>query len=109
MRAVFTFILLIAMFCLHAQQTRRIAHRFHSGDDSEHYDDNDGNYGIPMPHKPTKAIHVVIDSIQKDEGRIYYRWDTVDYTTPAGLHVSRHKRVARMRDLGNICTTLTTR
>jgi hypothetical protein len=46
MRTLLTLVLIIAAFALNAQ-TRRIAHRFHSGADHARYDNRDGNYGDP--------------------------------------------------------------
>lgn len=70
MRNIFTLVLIFTITISFAQ-TRRIAHRAHSGSKHEHYDGRDGNYGyFPVPEKVT--IH-----LESGRDTTVYEWDTL--------------------------------
>ncbi len=107
MKTLFTIILLTAVFALNAQ-TRRIAHRFHSGTNIERYDGQDGNYGAP--YIPYKRI-TVTDTLRETHGKdtvmrlrdtTYYILDTTN------LHQSRvDSNLNDVREYGKICSRYT--
>lgn len=89
-------------------QTRRIAHRFHSGTNIERFDNSDGSYGGPFI--PMKRItkwdtiheHHGKDSVVRIVDSSYYVLDT------ANLHQSRIDRnLNDVRDYGKICSRYT--
>lgn len=70
MKSVVTLAFLLVVVSLTAQ-TRRIAHRFHSGADHARYDGRDGNYGDP--YIPTTVL------IHLESGRdtVVEFWDSL--------------------------------
>jgi hypothetical protein len=70
MKATFSLLLIFALTNCFAQ-TRRIAHRAHSGSNTERYVKGDGNYGYyPPPQKVTVHLESGRDSL-------VYEWDTL--------------------------------
>lgn len=70
MKTTFT-LSLILLVVVATAQTRRIAHRFHSGSNTARYDNRDGNYGDPyIP--PTITIH-----LESGRDTTVYEWDSL--------------------------------
>ncbi len=70
MKTIFS-LLLILTITISFAQTRRIAHRAHSGAKHERYDGHDGNYGyFPTPQK----VYVHLES---GRDTLVYEWDTL--------------------------------
>jgi hypothetical protein len=93
-------------------QTRRIAHRFHSGADGKKYQDVSSSYGIPMPQKPQKTIPIFwYDTIHMEDGRdsIVSRMDTLRLTPTPRRNQTRNQNVSSVNQLGSNYSTLTTR
>lgn len=89
-------------------QTRRIAHRSHSGTKHERYDKGDGSYG--GPYIPMKKV-TKVDTIRETQGKdtvmrlvdsSYYELDTTL------LHQRRtFNDMNDVRDLGKVCSRYT--
>jgi hypothetical protein len=101
-------------------QTRRIAHRAHSGAVTDNYDGKDGNYGgghgmynqgqyIIVPVIPSPVI-LTTDTVKTKDGRdsTCYRWDTLRTDSPPRVNDVRHQPVRRISQLGYICAPTTT-
>lgn len=107
MKPIFTLLLLVAVAALNAQ-TRRIAHRFHSGSDHAVYTSGDGSYGgpyIPMKYV-TKSDTIIFfngkDSVSRVVDTTYYELDTTQ------LHKNHlHGGVNDVREYGKICSSYT--
>lgn len=89
-------------------QTRRIAHRAHSGSETEQYDGRDGNYGgpyIPMRHvTKVDTVYVITgkDSVVKLVDSSYYEMDTTNLHQPRS-----YQHVDDVRGYGKICSRYT--
>jgi hypothetical protein len=93
-------------------QTRRIAHRAHSGARSEAYDGRDGSYGeIPAPRVRPQSERVVLktDTVKTKSGSdsIFYFWDTLPDASVPRYNEFRPMPVHRLRDIGTICKPAT--
>ncbi len=108
MKSVLTVSLLVLALSL-AGQTRRIAHRAHSGANHENYDGLDGNYGGGTSYIVQSQVVLSMDTMKTSDGRdsLYYRWDTLHDQSPAQLNQMRHQPVRRISQLGNICAPIT--
>lgn len=89
-------------------QTRRIAHRFHSGTNIERYDNGDGSYG--GPYIPMKLV-TKVDTIREMHGKDSV-WRLVDSSyyilDTANLHQSRiDNNLNDVREYGKICSRYT--
>jgi hypothetical protein len=89
-------------------QTRRIAHRFHSGSELARYDNRDGSYGGPyIPMKLVLKTDTLLevngkDSVIRVVDSSYYELDTANY------HQSRiHGDLNDVREYGKICSRYT--
>jgi hypothetical protein len=89
-------------------QTRRIAHRFHSGTNTERFGNGDGSYGGPyIPMKRIVKVDTVYDEVRKDSvvrlvDSSYWEMDT------SMLHQSHiHENLNDVRDYGKICSRYT--
>lgn len=107
MKTLFTLILLITTVALTAQ-TRRIAHRFHSGTNIERFDNGDGSYGGPyIPMRHVIKVDTVYEVVKKDTvvrlvDSSYYELDT------SNMHQSRiHENFNDVREYGKICSRFT--
>ncbi len=69
MKSTFTFFLLL-ICTLSFAQTRRIAHRAHSGAKHARFDDNDGSYGRVAPRKV--KVH-----LESGRDTMVYEWDSI--------------------------------
>jgi hypothetical protein len=69
MKTLITILCLTFCVAVHSQ-TRRIAHRFHSGADHARYDGRDGNYG--EPYDPKILIH-----LESGRDTLVDYWDTL--------------------------------
>lgn len=106
-KSLFTFLFLAATVAVHAQ-TRRIAHRFHSGADHARYDGRDGNYGDPGD--PRILIH-----LESGRDTLVEYWDTlanpkyyVDSLPRAMIHPRMGKQ-EDIRNMGGVTHRLTTK
>jgi hypothetical protein len=89
-------------------QTRRIAHRFHSGTSTGRFDNTDGSYG--GPYIPMKKI-TKVDTIREMHGKDSV-WRLVDSSywemDTSVLHQSRiENNLDDVRDYGKICSRYT--
>jgi len=110
MKTIFIFtVLVLSAFAANAQ-TRRIAHRAHSGQNTERYLGNDGNYGDPgLPMKVRHkydTLHLMVgkDSVVKVTDSIYFIEDTT-WWHPDHSYQPPHD----VREYGKICSRFTTR
>lgn len=89
-------------------QTRRIAHRFHSGTNIERFDNSDGSYGGPyIPMKKITKIDTVREMSGKDSvvrlvDSTYYILDTSYYHQPR-----MEGSMNDVREYGKICSRYT--
>ncbi len=89
-------------------QTRRIAHRAHSGTKTEHYDGRDGNYGDPyIPMRYVIKVDTVYlmsgkDSAVKLVDSSYWEYDTANLNHRQSLH-----QLEDVREYGKICSRYT--
>lgn len=88
-------------------QTRRIAHRFHSGTDTERYDNNDGSYGAPYIPRVYVLKTDTIRPTGKDSAfrlvdSSYYQLDTTNRHQPRSF-----KDMNNAQDYGKICSRYT--
>jgi hypothetical protein len=101
-----TFLFLLAFICtLSFAQTRRIAHRAHSGAKQERYDGRDGNYGDPYIPQMVQ-VH-----LESGRDTLVEFWDSLanpEYlrqvdTTPRAIIYPRDKRPKQdIREMGAI-------
>lgn len=108
MKQILMIAALICTTLLADAQTRRIAHRFHSGSDVQRCDGRDGNYGIPyVPMKYVRKVDTITeihnkDTVQRLVDSSYYILDT------SGYHQSRNfDHVNDVREYGKICSRFT--
>lgn len=104
MKTVFTFALLVLVLTL-TGQTRRIAHRAHSGANHARYDENDGSYGKVMPRKV--KVH-----LESGRDTMVYEWDSIaspnhrywelDTTSKINLHPIDPQPKHYIREMGEI-------
>ncbi len=103
---------LLSMIITAEAQTRRIAHRFHSGADGRKYDGIESSYGIPSnkSHLPQSTIVLRPDTIHLEDGRdsVLYRWDTLGVVHPK-VHEAKKRQVSELNQVGTICSTRTIR
>ncbi|HTF05065.1 MAG TPA: hypothetical protein VK826_13650 [Bacteroidia bacterium] len=94
MKTIFGFILVFAFAVGAHAQTKRIAHRSHSGAKHEKYDDGDGEYGRIAPSKI--KIH-----LESGKDTVVYPWDSL--ARPYYLDTLRphriEKQVKEMEDI----------
>lgn len=103
--------MIAALVCLVVNaeaQTRRIAHRFHSGSDHARYESGDGSYGGPyIPMKYTIKLDTIHDESGKDSvirvmDSTHFELDTTN------LHHSRiHGNMNDVKEYGKICSSYT--
>jgi hypothetical protein len=107
MKTFFAFVLILVTVSLTAQ-TRRIAHRFHSGTDNTQYASGDGSYG--GPYIPMKYVHITDtitfavgkDSVVRIVDTAYYELDT------SNMHKNRtHGNLNSASEYGKICSSYT--
>ncbi len=103
MRGIFIFILVLSVTIAFAQ-TRRIAHRAHSGANSERYRDGDGSYGWDPSFEMVK-IH-----LESGRDTMVYAWDSlaqphylnVDTTPRAQFYPRDNSPKEHIREMGNV-------
>jgi hypothetical protein len=69
MKTLLSIALMVLTFFASAQ-TRRIAHRVHSGTTHERYDGRDGNYGNPYPYR-------VLVHLESGRDTVVDAWDSL--------------------------------
>lgn len=104
MKATVTLLMIFAVVFSHAQ-TRRISHRFHSGDDVERYDNKYGNYGGTYPMiRPSVYESIKVKPVNNSSVRLVdVSFVTSDTTN---LQQSREQRTMNdVREYGKICSS----
>src|SRR5687768_15412951 len=98
----------LGMALVGTAQTRRIAHRAHSGTKTERYDGRDGNYGGPyIPMRYVVKVDTVYflsgkDTVVKLVDSSYYELDTTN------MHNQRsYQPLEDVREYGKICSRYT--
>jgi hypothetical protein len=77
---IFSIVLFLVVLMSHVNaQTRRIAHRVHSGSSNERYNGVDGNYGDPYPYPQMIKVH-----LESGRDTLVEMWDTI--VSPKYLH-----------------------